>query len=141
MDELIEANLADDVELSLFGQDLFERAAAVSEVERAVARQARHRAERAARALIDSTLHTHHLDAVLAPANAPAWRLGARDPRTVSSSTPAAVAGYANICFPLGAIGGLPIGISVFGAREVSRLLPVAESVESALKVRRQAAS
>jgi amidase len=143
LDDLISANLADDTELSLFGQDLFERAAAVSEEERAQARHARDRAERAARALIDSTLRDNDIDAVLAPANAPAWRLDhlAGDPRTVSSSTPAAVAGYANICLPMGVVGGLPVGISVFGPREVVRLLPLAESVENAVDVRRQAAS
>ncbi|MGW1129122.1 amidase family protein [Streptomyces sp. NPDC002526] len=131
---LIEGNRADPVELSLFGQDLFEQAQLLGEEERERAVHARSRSKRQARALIDGTLREHRIDALLAATNEPAPRIDYElgDPGAPGSSTPAALAGYPNVTLPLDRRGGLPVGVSVFGPPETSRLLPVALRIEQA---------
>ncbi|WP_410594809.1 amidase family protein [Amycolatopsis sp. lyj-23] len=132
--ELIAANRDDPVELSLFGQDLFEAAAAVSPTDRMVARVLRERSTRRARALIDGLLHDHRLDAVLAPTGPPAWPLdhAAGDRPVRGSSTPAGLAGYPVVSVPAGFDGALPVGVSVFGPAGTARTLALAEAVERA---------
>jgi amidase len=131
---LIEANRADPVELSLFGQDLFEQAQSIGEEERDRAIFARNRSKEQARTLIDRTLRHHGVDALLAATNGPAppidYEVG--DSAAPGSSTPAALAGYPNVSLPLGASGELPVGVSVFGPPELRRLLPTALRVERA---------
>lgn len=135
--ELIDANRADPVELSLFGQDLFEQAQLIGDDERTRAGSARARSRERARALITRTMRRHGVDALLAATNEPApaidYELG--DPGTVGSSTPAALAGYPNISVPAGYPGGLPVGLSVFGPPDLDRLLPLARRVADACHV------
>ncbi|MEU4250220.1 amidase family protein [Amycolatopsis sp. NPDC026612] len=132
--ELIAAHRADPVELSLFGQDLFEAAAAVSPADRMVARVLRERSRRRARALIDGLLADHRLDAVLAPTGPPSWPLDhhSGDPRVRGSSTPAALAGYPAVSVPAGYAGARPVGVSVFGPAGTARTLALAGAVERA---------
>lgn len=132
--ELIAANRADPVELSLFGQDLFERAAAVSPAERMVARVLRERSRRRAGALIDGVLAKHRLDAVLVSTCPPAWPIDHEhgDGRPRSSSTLAALAGYPNLSVPIGFAGALPVAVSVFGPAATGRALAVTRAVELA---------
>jgi hypothetical protein len=56
----------------------------------------------------------HRLDALVAPSNAPAWRIDYAngDHHVGGNSTPAAVAGYPNVTVPMGFAFDLPIGIS-----------------------------
>jgi amidase len=66
---------------------------------------------------IDKVMDEHDLDAIIGPTGSPAWKtdLTSGDNFGVSSSSPAAIAGYPNICVPMGQIDGLPVTISFFG--------------------------
>jgi amidase len=80
-------------------------------------------------------MNDHHLDAIIAPTGSPAWKtdLTSGDNFGVSSSSPAAIAGYPNISVPMGQIDGLPVGISIFGrAWSESVLLEIAYAFEQA---------
>ena len=70
--------------------------------------------------LIDAVVKEHQLDALIAPTRSPAWTTDlvfgdSWNSTFVSSSTPAAVAGYPGITIPMGQIHGLPIGVYLFG--------------------------
>jgi amidase len=132
---VIAANRSDPVELSLFGQDLFERVAELPAAPGPAARAARDRSRQEARAVIEDVLRRDDLAAIVAPANEPAWPLDYHrgDAGRLSSSTLPALAGYPNISLPAGAVDGLPVGISVFGPRNVRRLLPLALLLERSL--------
>jgi amidase len=63
---------------------------------------------------IDAAMDAKHLDALLAPAQDPAWRIDlvTGDPGgTASAYGPAAVAGYPSITVPAGFVHGLPVGM------------------------------
>ncbi|MDZ7690271.1 MAG: hypothetical protein U5K69_03780 [Balneolaceae bacterium] len=66
---------------------------------------------------IDRVMEEHDLDAIVGPTGGPAWKtdLTNGDNFSVSSSSPAARAGYPNITVPMGYIDNLPVGISFFG--------------------------
>ena len=69
-------------------------------------------------AIIDA-LQEHNLDALIAPTRGPAWmtdNVSGDRSSGISSSSLAAVSGYASITLPAGDILGLPIGISFIGA-------------------------
>jgi amidase/aspartyl-tRNA(Asn)/glutamyl-tRNA(Gln) amidotransferase subunit A len=66
------------------------------------------------------------LDAIIAPTTAPAalidWLCG--DNRLGGASCPTAVSGYPHLTVPMGFVGHLPVGLSVFaGAYQESRLI------------------
>jgi len=89
---------------------------------------------------IDAVMDKHKLDAIVSPSGGPA---GKTDPvygdRGVGgSSSPAAVAGYPNICVPAGQVFVLPVGISFFGrAWSEPVLLKLAYAFEQATKARK----
>jgi amidase len=120
---LIEFNLADPVELSLFDQGIFEATAAEPREPTPETVALREETRRLARASIDEVLAEHDLDAIVAPTNSAAWETsyiktdGENDRFLFGSSGPAAVAGYPNITVPAGYVGPLPIGLSFFGTR------------------------
>ena len=66
---------------------------------------------------IDRVMDEHELDALIAPSGSPAWKtdLTLGDNLSISSSSPAARAGYPIITVPMGFIDGLPVGLSFFG--------------------------
>ncbi|MGI8530746.1 MAG: amidase, partial [Geodermatophilaceae bacterium] len=69
-----------------------------------------------------------------------AWKttLGEGDAFEFGSSSPAAVSGYPNVSVPMGYVGPLPIGMSVFaGAGEDATVLGLAFAWEQATQVRR----
>ena len=81
------------------------------------------------------------LDAIAAPTNGPAWVIDLvnGDNFSVSSSTLAAVSGYANVTVPMGYVRGLPVGLSVFGtAFSEPVLLRITYAFEQAAKARRR---
>ena len=93
-----------------------------------------------ARKAIDSTLRAHRLDAIVAPTNSPAWTtdLVNGDHFLLGSSTPAAVAGYANVTVPAGYSFGLPVGVSFIGGRWAEpKLIGLAYAWEHATHVRK----
>jgi amidase len=81
------------------------------------------------------------LDAIVAPTNGPAWLT---DPVNgddlsafVGSSSPSAIAGYAQITVPAGYVGPLPVGVSFLGGQwDEPALLGFAYAYEQATDVR-----
>ncbi|MGO1049138.1 amidase [Crossiella sp. CA198] len=138
--DLVEFNRADPIELHRFGQELFEKAlTAPARTDPGYLAQ-RARITRLARAAIDETLAAQQLDALIAPSNAPAWRTDypAGDDYRLSSSTPAAVAGYPNVSVPAGFAGPLPVGLSIFAGRwQDAGVLAIATAFEQVNPVRR----
>ena len=89
---------------------------------------------------IDAVLDEHQLDAIMAPAEGPAWLtdLVTGDHPTGASYNIAAIAGYPNITVPAGYVAGLPVGISFFsGAYQEPTLLKLAFALEQATQIRR----
>jgi amidase len=117
--DVIAFNRADPVELSKFGQELFEQAETAPPPTDPTYLAQRRTATDSARRSIDETLAGFDLDAIMAPTNSPAWRTDytAGDAFVLGSSTPAAVAGYPNVSVPAGYAGPLPIGVSFFAGR------------------------
>jgi len=94
----------------------------------------------AAQQSIDQTMATLQLDAIAAPTNSPAWvtTLGQGDAFVFGSSGPAAVAGYPNVSVPMGFVGPLPVGVSLFAGRwDEPKLISFAYAYEQATHVRR----
>lgn len=90
---------------------------------------------------IDKLVGERQLDAILAPTSGPAWvtdLVNGDSGSGISCSSYAARAGYPHITVPMGYIGGLPIGLSLFGkAGTESRLIALAYHFEQVTKARR----
>jgi len=97
--------------------------------------------KRIARAGIDDALEANNLDALIAPTRGPAWltdHINGDQSIGISSSSLAAVSGYASITVPAGDIAGLPIGISFISAAfSDARLIQLAYAFEQAAYVRK----
>jgi amidase len=138
--ELIAFNAAHaDREMTHFGQEFFE------EAERREGREGEaEEARRRARALagpqgIGAALQAQRLDALVCATNDPATliRLDGGDRGGRTASTPAAVAGWPHLTVPMGAVEGLPVGLSFFGeAWSEARLLAMGHAFEHAAGVR-----
>jgi amidase len=85
---------------------------------------------------IDDALQANNLDAFIAPTRGPAWmtdHINGDQSSGISSSSLAAVAGYASITVPAGDVAGLPIGISFIGtAFSDAKLIQFAYAFEQA---------
>jgi amidase len=85
---------------------------------------------------IDGALDAHNLDALIAPTRGPAWltdHINGDQSSGISSSSLAAISGYASITVPAGEIAGLPIGLSFIGAAySDARLIQLAHAFEQA---------
>jgi amidase len=82
----------------------------------------------------------HKLDALIAPTQAPPGLIDLvnGDHWLGSSSTPAAVSGYASLTVPVGYVFGLPVGMSFIGrAWSEPMLLKLAYAYEQASRHRR----
>ena len=93
-----------------------------------------------ARAAIDDTLAAHHLDAIIAPTNSPAWTtdLVNGDAFLLGSSSPAAIAGYPDVSVPAGYSHGLPVGVTFIGGQwDEPGLISLAYAWEHATHIRR----
>lgn len=107
-------------EMPWFGQQLFEQAQAKGPLTDEVYIDALVKAKQLAGPDgIDAALAKDHLDVLLAPSGGPAFVtdpvLG--DHSLGGASQPAAVAGYPSITVPAGWAHGLPVGITLFGAK------------------------
>jgi amidase len=130
-----------DRELALFGQDLFINSDAMKGLDDPAYKEARATSLRIAGPEgIDAVLAKDHLDALVFPTMPPAWMIDAvnGDPNTgFSAGSLAAVAGDPHLTVPMGAVSGLPVGLSFVGpAWSEARLLGYGYAYEQATKAR-----
>lgn len=138
--DVIAFNAATPAETALFGQDLFEQAEATQGVEGADYRAALASAAPAARAAIDEMMRVNRVDALVAPTLGAAWTTdivnGDHYVGGGASQLPA-VSGYPHVTVPMGQIGGLPVGLSMFAeAWSEAKLLSFAYAYEQRARAR-----
>ncbi|MFO7764341.1 MAG: amidase [Wenzhouxiangellaceae bacterium] len=107
-------------EMPWFDQEIFESAQAKGPLSDEEYRKALAAAQKATREDgIDKLLAEHDLDALIAPTGSAAWTIDLinGDHFIGGSSSLAAVSGYPNITVPMGQVHGMPVGLSIFGAR------------------------
>jgi amidase len=107
-------------ELRWFGQDIFEMSAKATD--RTAYTDARAKSLQLAGAEgIDKLLAEHRLDILIAPTVGPAWTTdlvnGDHYNGSIGAGSLAAVAGYPHLTVPMGAVEGLPVGLSFIGAK------------------------
>ena len=128
-------------EMPHFGQELLTMAEARGGLDSVLYRDSLTKAQRAAREDgIDKAVSEHRLDALIAPSGGPAWLtdLINGDYSTGGFSSMAAIAGYPHITVPMGAISGLPVGLSLVGpAWSEPTLFKLAYAYEQATMHRR----
>lgn len=117
--ELIAFNKAHPQELRWFDQSLFELAESKGGLDSPAYLEAKEKAARRAGAEgIDRLLKTHGVDLLVGVTNGPAWTsdlVNGDHYSGPSASQLPAVAGYPHLTVPMGAIKGLPVGISFIG--------------------------
>jgi amidase len=119
--EVIAFNTAHaEEEMRWFGQDIFEQAEQTTDREAYLA--ARATALRlAGKEGIDRLLSEHKVSFLIAPTAGPAWSTdlinGDNYDGSIGAGTLAAVAGYPHLTVPMGAVEGLPVGLSIMGAK------------------------
>jgi amidase len=111
-----------DREMPLFDQDIFEQAQATDGMRSETYRKARETSLRLAGAEgIDRLLRQHNVVALVGPTRGAAWLIdtvhGDTSTGGGAGGTLAAVAGYPHLTVPMGAIRGLPIGLSFIGPK------------------------
>jgi amidase len=129
-------------EMPYFGQETFLQSEARGPLTDTAYVEARDRAKRLAGPEgIDATLAKDHLDVLVAPTLGPAWTtdlLNGDHFLGGDISSPPAVAGYPHITVPMGAVDGLPIGLSFVGtAWSEGKLISYAYAFEQATHARR----
>ena len=130
-----------DRELALFGQDTFVKAEATKGLDDPDYKAARATSLRmAGQDGIDAMIAKDHLDALVCPTAGPAWKIDAANGDLFAGAGAgglAAVAGYPHLTVPMGAVMGLPVGISFLGpAWSEARLLGLGYAYEQASKVK-----
>jgi len=121
LDDVIAFNRAHaEEELAWFGQSLLERAAATEGVSSPAYLEAVEACTAAGLAELDRVLGEHDLDALLAPAIAPATPIDLvnGDAYTGGSSDSSALAGAPILTVPIDLERGLPLAVSLWGARQ-----------------------
>jgi len=125
--DVIAFNQRTPAEMVLFDQDIFEQAQATDGVESKAYRDARATSLRIAGPEgIDRLLREHNVVALVGPTRGAAWLID-----TVHGDTPtgagagslAAVAGYPHLTVPMGAVRGLPVGLSFIGPKWADALI------------------
>jgi amidase len=107
-----------DEEMPFFDQEIFITSQAKGPLTEAAYTEALNLVQSTCRQGIDQLLAEHELDALIAPTGGPAWKtdLVNGDHFIGSSSSYPARAGYPNITVPMGAVHGLPVGLSFFAS-------------------------
>ena len=140
--DLIAFNTAHaDRELCLFGQATFVEAEAAKGLDDPAYLAARATSLRiAGHDGIDAMLAANHLDALVSPTMPPAWKIDAANGDQIGGAgagSLAAVAGYPHLTVPMGAVMGLPVGLSIIGpAWSEARLLGYGYAYEQAAKAK-----
>jgi amidase len=128
-------------EMPWFGQELFIQAEAKGPLSERAYRSALAKLQKLAGPEgIDAAMDGQRLDALLAPAQDPAWPIDPvnGDAGGPSASGPAAVAGYPSITVPAGFVHGLPVGMLFFGRKwSEPTLIGIAYAYEQATQARR----
>ncbi|HEY2661245.1 MAG TPA: amidase [Caulobacteraceae bacterium] len=141
LNEVIAFNKATPRELSLFDQDLFERADQTKGLADPGYLAAKATARRmAADQGIDALIAKYRVDALVGPSFSPAWRTDvvSGDHASGSMGSIAAVAGYPHLTVPMGQIMGLPVGFSFVGpAWSEAKLLALGAAFETAVQGRK----
>jgi amidase len=135
LEDLIAFNRTEPRELEWFGQDVFETSQATRGLDDPAYTQALQKALGIARGGIDKLLADNQVVALVAPTSGPAWAVDlVNGDRSVgSSSMLPAVAGYPHLTVPMGQVGGLPVGLSFFGAHgSDAKLLSLGYAFEQA---------
>ncbi|MBN2780421.1 MAG: amidase [Candidatus Marinimicrobia bacterium] len=139
--DLIAFNRVDPVELEFYNQKYLEMAQEKDGLDSETYREAlRSMLEGSREQGIDRVMNEHELDALIAPTGTPAWFTDPvnGDSFQFGSSSSAAISGYPNITVPMGFIGELPVGISIFGrAWSEPVLLEIAFAYEQGTQHRR----
>jgi amidase len=130
-----------DRELALFGQETFLKAEAGKGLDDPAYLAARATSLRiAGRDGIDAMLAANHLDALVSPTMPPAWKIDAANGDQISGAgagSLAAVSGYPHLTVPMGAVMGLPVGLSFIGpAWSEARLLAFGFAFEQAARAK-----
>lgn len=133
--DLIAFNKAHPEELRWFGQDTFEQAEATTD--KAAYQAARANSLKLAGAEgIDRLLRDNRVALLIAPTDGPAWPIDlvlGDHFSSVGAGNLAAVAGYPHLTVPMGAVEGLPIGLSFIGAKwDDKRVLDAGAAFERA---------
>lgn len=118
LQDLVEKTFKDTVEMRYYDHETLKTALSKSDLNSPEYLNALDNMHRLSREMgIDRVMNDHDLDAIISPTGSPAWKtdLTSGDNFGVSSSSPAAIAGYPNVTVPMGQIDGLPVGISIFG--------------------------
>lgn len=120
--DLIAFNTAHaDVEMPWFGQELFELGESKGGLDDPAYLEALEKSKRLAGPEgIDRLLAEHDVAFLVAPTRGPAWLsdlVNGDQPAGPSSSQLPAVAGYPHITVPMGHVDGLPVGLSIMGAK------------------------
>lgn len=119
--DLVAFNYANgDAELRWFNQDLFERALQTTDV--AAYREALEMNLKATREDgIDRLRSEHDVTFLIAPTEGPAWSTdlinGDNYNGNIGAGSLPAIAGYPHLTVPMGAVEGLPIGLSIFSGK------------------------
>jgi amidase len=139
--DVIAFNAATPAETALFGQSLFESAEATQGTDDPAYRTALARTPARAARILDGWMREHRVDALAAPTTGPAW---VSDPVLGDhyvgggASTLPAIAGYPHVSVPMGFVAGLPVGLSLIGARwSETTLLSLAYAFEQQANARR----
>lgn len=112
-----------DVELALFGQEIFEESVELGGLDSEEYLAARDAVQKATGAEgIDALLAEHDLAAIVSPSGPLAPPVDAINgdvwPDWAGAGWMAAIAGYPHLTVPMGTVDGLPIGLSFLGAKD-----------------------
>lgn len=117
--DLIAFNKATPAEMRWFGQDVFEQAEAATDKPAYEAARA-NSLKLAGPQGIDKLLHDNRVTFLIAPTEGPAWPIDlvlGDHFVGVGAGNLAAIAGYPHLTVPMGAVEGLPVGLSIMGAK------------------------
>jgi amidase len=115
-------------EMPLFGQDIFAMSEAKKGLDDAAYKSAREKSLRlAGKEGIDAMLTRDKLDLLVTISYGPAWIAdtvwGDQYEGPSGSTAPAAIAGYPHLTVPMGAVHGLPVGLSFIGTAYAEQIL------------------